>query len=96
MLNLKILNIGNVPQQLDSSAEDCNEGNVSHPDIPGSVKDFQKLIHIPPGQTFQHIINELKSRNTMRASFDTVMKYQINLVEGSVNTFNAICGEFRC
>ena len=65
-LKLRILNSGNIPQQRNFSAKYCNGKNTIHPDIPGSDKYLQKLIHIPPGQTLQIQINELKSINNVR------------------------------
>ena len=81
LLNLKRLNSGNVPQQQYSSVEDCNGENARHPELPGSGKYFQEMIHNHTRQTLQRQINELKSRDTARVSFDSAMKYPITLVE---------------
>ena len=81
MLKLKRLNSGNVPQQQYYSAEYCNGENARNSELTGSGKNFRKLIHNHPGQTLQRQINELKSRDTVRVSFDAAMKYPMNLVE---------------
>ena len=88
MLKLKRLNSGNVPQQQYSSVEDCNGENARHPELPGSGKYFQEMIHNHTGQTLQRQINELKSRDTARVSFDAAMKYPMNLVEDRFKYLN--------
>ena len=55
--------------------------NASDPELPGAGKYFRKLVSVHRGQTLEHQINELNSRNTAWASFDTAMEYPMDLVK---------------
>ena len=88
MTNLKRCNSGNVPPQQNSSVNDYNGKNASNPELPGSGKYFCNLVSVRQGQTLEHLINELKSRNTTQASFDAAMNYPMDLVKTRFASMN--------
>ena len=81
LAKLKRCNSGNVPPQQIYSINYCNGKNASDPELPGSGKYFRKLVSVLRGKTLEHQINELKSRNTARASFNAAMDYPMDLVK---------------
>ena len=81
LAKLKRFNSGNVLLQQNSSVNNFNGKNASDPELPGSGKYFCKLVRFCRGQTLDHQINELKSINTVRASFDADIYYPMYLVK---------------
>ena len=80
--------MGTPPPQKDSSVNDCNGKNASNPELPGYGKYFRKLVSVCRGKNLEHRINELKSRNTARASFDADMDYPMDLVKTRFESLN--------
>ena len=56
---------------------------MSDPELPGSEKYLRKLVNVCRGQTLEHRINELNSRNTVQLSFDSDMYYPMDLFKTS-------------